>query len=407
MIELQADGVVVVRAFLAVTTGILVLFVGKAVNQAVRALREWNIPEPVAGGMLFALAFWMLYLSTGYQVTFELQARDVLLVYFFTTIGLNARVEDLKAGGRPLVVLLVSVAIFLILQNGAGIAGATMIGQPPALGLLAGSVAFLGGHGTAIAWAPTFEAQTHIANALEIGVLCATAGLVFGSIIAGPVARFLVQRHHLVSVADGVPEVGLHYEEAPPPPIDYFSFLHAVLAIHLSGLLGMVAYQWLAGAGINVPLFLPCLLAGLVLTNVLSRLAPGVPWPDRTPALGLIAEISLGVFLAMSLMSMQLWTLGHLSAALFVLVAVQVLLIVSFAILVVFRVLGRTYDAAVMCAGFIGFGLGATPTAMANMTAVTQRHGASHVAFLVVPLVGAFFLDLLNAVAIRVFLSWL
>ena len=147
------------------------------------------------------------------------------------------------------------------------------------------------------------------------------------------------------------------------------------------------------------------LLAGILLTNLLPRVAPHIAWPSHTPALALVAEVSLGIFLAMSLMSMQLWSLADLAGPLFVLLAVQVALAVLFAMFVLFPALGRTYDAAVICAGFIGFGLGATPTAMANMTAVTQRHGASHVAFLVVPLVGAFFLDLANAFVIRAFLS--
>ena len=404
MIELLPDGTVLVRTFLAVTTGILVLFTGKALNQRVGLLREYNIPEPVTGGLLFATAFLLIYLVAGYRVNFELQTRDVLLVYFFTTIGLNARFSDLKAGGRPFVVLLACVGGFLILQNCAGIAAAMLVGRPPAIGLLAGSVSMLGGHGTAIAWAPTFAAQHDISNALEIGVLCATAGLVCASVVGGPIAHLLVQRGRLKGPAADVSEVGVRYGD-PLTSIDYFSFLRAVLAIHLSALVGILIYQELTSVGINVPLFLPCLFAGILLTNLLPRIAPRLLWPSRTPALALIAEISLGVFLAMSLMSMQLWALADLAGPLLVLIGVQVLLIVSFTVLVVFRVLGRNYDAAVIAAGFIGFGLGATPTAMANMTAITQRHGVSHVAFLVVPLVGAFFLDMLNAVVIRVFLS--
>src|SRR5688572_3481257 len=242
MIELQPDGTVLVRTFLAVTTGILVLFAGKALNQRVGPLREYNIPEPVTGGLLFATAFLMIYLAAGYRVNFELQTRDVLLVYFFTTIGINARFSDLNAGGRPLVVLLVCVVVFLILQNCAGIAAAMLIGRPPAIGLLAGSVSMLGGHGTAIAWAPTFAAQRDISNALEIGVLCATAGLVCASVVGGPVAHFLVQRERLVGPAADVSEVGVRYGD-PLTAIDYFSFLRAVLAIHLSAVVGILVYQ--------------------------------------------------------------------------------------------------------------------------------------------------------------------
>jgi ESS family glutamate:Na+ symporter len=404
VIELQANGIVFVRAFLAVTAGIVVLFIGKALNQKVGLLREYNIPEPVTGGLLFALAFWAIYLLTGYQVSFDLGIRDVLLVYFFITIGINARISDLIAGGRPLVILLVSVTVLLLLQNGLGVGVARLLGSPPALGLLAGSVSLLGGHGTAIAWAPVIAARFGLETALEIGVVCATAGLVLASVVGGPLARFLVQRYKLESQADDAPEVGVRYGEAAPV-INYYTFLQAILAIHVSGVIGILLHQGLASRGLNLPLFVPCLMAGLLITNTLPRVAPGFPWPSRTPALALIAEVSLGVFLAMSLMSMQLWTLSDLAGPLLVLLALQVTQIVLFARFVVFPALGRTYDAAVVCAGLIGFGLGATPTAMANMTAVTQRHGASHVAFLVVPLVGAFYIDLVNTAVIRFFLS--
>jgi ESS family glutamate:Na+ symporter len=405
MIELQADGGVQVGSFLAVTTGILVLFLGKGLNRRIGLLREYNIPEPVTGGLLVAMALLLVHLATTYRVTFDLGIRDVLLVYFFTTIGINARIADLRAGGLPLVILLVSVSVFMLLQNSLGIAASTFLDRPPALGLLAGSISLLGGHGTAIAWAPTFAAKYGIDNALEIGVLCATAGLVLASVVGGPLARFLVKHHRLAGPVDDAPAVGVHYGEAQPR-IDYFSFLRAILAIHVCGIVGILVQQMLAQTGFTLPLFVPCLLAGIVLTNLIAHV-PGIPWPSRSPALALIAELSLGVFLAMSLMSMQLWALVNLAGPLFLLLALQVALAVAFAMFAIFRLLGRSYDAAVVCAGFIGFGLGATPTAMANMTAVTQRHGASPVAFLIVPLVGAFFIDLLNAVVIRLFLSML
>jgi ESS family glutamate:Na+ symporter len=406
MIELQPERVIFVRAFLAATVGILVLFAGKAINQSGRLPREYNIPEPVTGGLLFALVFWALYLASGYRVVFDLQVRDVLLVYFFTTIGLNARLNDLKAGGRPLLVLSILVTMFLFVQDVMGIAIAKLFGWPPAMGLLVGSISLLGGHGTAIAWAPVLATRPGLENALEVGVLCATAGLVLASVAGGPLAHFLVKRHRLEGPSGDAPEVGVHYGEVQSP-IDYFSFLSAILAIHVCGAIGILVQQGLLSRGVNLPLFVPCLTAGVVLTNLLDRTAPRLPWPSRTPALALIAEVALGVFLAMSLMSMELWDLADLAGPLFLALGLQVVLAIGFAAFVAFRALGRTYDAAVICAGLMGFGLGATPTAMANMTAVTQRHGASRVAFLVVPLVGAFFLDLLNTFAIRLFLSLL
>ena len=404
MIEWQEGQAVLVRSFLALTAGILVLFAGKGINRCVAILREYNIPEPVTGGLLFALAFLVIYLVTGYRITFELNVRDILLVYFFVTIGINARIADLKAGGRPLVILLLAVTIFLLVQNAAGVLVASWLGLPPAIGVLAGSVSMLGGHGTAIAWAPAFAAQGGVENAMEGGVLCATAGLVMASLAGGPLARFLVEKYRLKGHTGDAPEVGVHYAE-PQPQIDYMSFLRAILAIHLSGIVGILVHQALTARGFTLPLFVPCLMAGILFTNLLPHVAPSIAWPSRTPALALIAELSLGIFLAMSLMSMQLWTLADLAGPLVVLLLVQVTLAATFAVFILFPALRRTYDAAVICAGFMGFGLGATPTAMANMTAVTQRYGASHVAFLVVPLVGAFFIDLVNTAAIRFFLS--
>jgi len=405
MIEFQVDGSWHVRPFLAVTAGILVLFVGKWLNQRVALLREYNIPEPVTGGLLFAVVFALLHLAAGIRLVFELTARDVLLVYFFITIGLNAQLGDLKKGGRPLAVLLAATTAYLLLQNVLGIGLTAAMGYKPVAGLLVGSISLLGGHGTAIAWAPVLSEQFGVQRALEVGVLAATAGLVLASLSGGPLARFLIRRHGLSGVAAEQPEVGRHYGEQPRTRIDYDSFLRAILAIHVSGIVGILGNQALEAAGVKMPLFVTCLLAAIVLSNVVPRVAPRLDWPAGTPSLSLIAEVSLGVFLAMSLMSMQLVALAALAGPLLLALLLQLAAALLFAVLVVFPLLRRNYDAAVMSAGFVGFGLGATPTAMANMTAVTQRHGASHVAFLVVPLVGAFFIDLINAVSVRLFLA--
>ncbi len=405
MIEFQVDGSWHVRPFLAVTAGILVLFVGKWLNQRVALLREYNIPEPVTGGLLFAVVFALLDLAAGIRLAFELTARDVLLVYFFITIGLNAQLGDLKKGGRPLAILLAVTTGYLFLQNLLGIGLAAAMGYKPVSGLLVGSISLLGGHGTAIAWAPVFNEQFGVERALEVGVLAATAGLVLASLSGGPLARFLIRRHGLSGAAAEQPEVGRHYGEQPRTRIDYDSFLRAILAIHVSGIVGILGNQALEAVGIKMPLFVTCLLAAIILSNVIPRVAPRLDWPAGTPSLSLIAEVSLGVFLAMSLMSMQLVALAALAGPLLLALGLQLAAALLFAVLVVFPLLRRNYDAAVMSAGFVGFGLGATPTAMANMTAVTQRHGASHVAFLVVPLVGAFFIDLINAVSVRIFLA--
>lgn len=405
MVE-YSDSALSVRPFLSVTAGIIVLFVGKALNARYALLRDFHIPEPVSGGLLFAVAITLVYLVAGVQVNFELTARDILLVYFFTTIGINARLADLRAGGRPLTILLAVTVGMIVVQDAVGIGVATLLGAPPAVGLLGGSISLLGGHGTAIAWAPAFAERFGIANAPEIGVACATAGLVLASVLGGPVAKFLIKRNRLESTATGELEVGVGYD-ARSKPIEYFAFLHAILAVHVSAVFGFLLHALLEQAGIKLPLFVTCLFSGIVLSNTLPYLLPKAKWPMRTPAIALIADISLGVFLAMSLMSMQLWTLAGVAGPVLGMLVVQAAVVVLAALFVVFVLLGRNYDAGVISAGFIGFSLGATPTAIANMTAVTQRHGPSHIAFLVVPLVGAFFIDIANAAIIGVFLKWL
>ncbi len=404
MIWLDAEQVLHIRPFLSVTAGVVVLFAGKILNDRFRVLRAYNIPEPVTGGLLFSAAIGLIYFVSGIEVDFNLTARDILLVYFFTVIGINAQVRDLARGGRPLAILLGVTVAFMLATNFMGISVAGLLGLDPSVGLLAASISMTGGHGTAIAWAPVITQTRGVSNAMEIGVLCATMGLVLASLAGGPVARFLIKRHGLQASTEESLDVGVQLD-ASQPKIDYFSFLRAILAIHLAGILGILGHEWLESMGINMPLFVPCLAAGIVLTNLAPFVLPAGIWPSRTVALALIAEVSLGVFLAMSLMSMKLWTLLDLAGPLFILLALQLVLTILVAIHVCFRFLGRSYDAAVMSAGFIGFALGATPTAMANMTAVTQRHGPSHVAFLVVPLVGAFFIDIANAIVIRLFLG--
>ncbi len=408
--ELQ-DGLLRIDSFLAVTIGILVLFVGKRINSRVRWLQNLSIPDPVTGGLLFSLLFALLYLTSGLAVDLELRARDGLLVYFFTTIGINARAADLLAGGRPFVILLVLTIAFMLAQNLTGIAVAGLFDLPAAVGVVGGTVSLIGGHGTTIAWAPMIAEEQGITNAMEIGIASATFGLILASLMGGPIARFLITRHHLrpsppLTGEEDIQEIGLS-EQQQSAGVNHMDFLAAVLAIHVAIILGYTLNGLFAEMGLRLPLFVTCLFAGILLTNLVpGRMyrALGIDWPARAPAVALIADIALGTFLAMSLMSMQLWTLIDLAAPIFTILAAQFVLAVIITILVLFPLLGRTYDAAVVAAGFGGVTLGSTPTAMANMATVTQRYGASHRAFIIVPLVSAFFIDLANALIIPFFL---
>jgi ESS family glutamate:Na+ symporter len=403
------DGVLKFDSFMAVTLGIVVLFIGKRINQKVTVLREFSIPEPVTGGLLLSVIFTLVYFVTDIGVEFDLEARDLLLVYFFTTIGINASFKDLVTGGKPLAILLVITIAYMFLQNLTGIGVASLFGQEKAVGLIGGTVSLIGGHGTAIAWAPRFAENYGISSAMEIGVACATFGLVLASLMGGPVAKFLIQRHQLTPETKEPLDVGKPTDEKRIT-LHYMDLLDAVLAIHVCIIFGVLLDEGLQTLGIQLPLFVSCLFAGIVMTNLRPKNLPritGTRWPSRSPAVALVADISLGTFLAMSLMSMQLWALIDLAGPIFAILGAQFLVAIVVIVLVVFPVMGRNYDAAVISAGFGGFSMGATPTAMANMQAVTQRYGASHMAFIIVPLVGAFFIDLANAMIIQFFLQYM
>ena len=398
-----------VDTFLAVTIGIVVLFLGKRINRLVPVFGRYSIPEPVTGGLFIAVILFAIHSFADISIEFELGARDALLVYFFTTIGINASFKDLAAGGKPLALLLLVTVIYMIIQNLTGIGIATLLGLEPAVGLLGGTVSLIGGHGTAIAWAPRFAENYGITNAMEIGVACATFGLVLASLIGGPVAKFLVARHQLVAGSDDNLDVGID-DEADPVSLNYMELLDAVLALHICIIIGYFLNEGLNQVGVHLPLFVSCLFAGIIMTNLRPHALPritGTQWPTRTPAMALIADISLGTFLAMSLMSMQLWEVIDLAGALFSILGAQVVVAALFMIFVVFPIMGKSYEAAVIASGFGGFSMGATPTAMANMSAVTQRYGPCHQAFIVVPLVGAFFIDVTNVILIQLMFGWL
>ncbi len=403
----EMDGVLHIDQFLAVTLGIIVLFVGKRLNDAVAFLREFSIPEPVTGGLLFSVLFAMLYAAGGVAVEFELGARDFLLVYFFTTIGINANLRDLMAGGKPLLVLLVITISYMAIQNLTGISVAALFDLPTPVGLLGGTVSLIGGHGTAIAWAPRLAENFGVINAMEIGIACATFGLILASLMGGPIAKFLITRHKLTPESVEPLDVGTPREQ-PTSGIGSLDYLDAILAIHVSIIFGVFLNEGLEELGLKLPMFVTCLFAGILITNLVPKNFPrlsGRRWPTRTPAMALIADVSLGTFLAMSLMSMQLWALVELAGPIIAILSAQFAIAVAINIFIVFPVMGRNYDAAVVCSGFGGISLGSTPTAMANMSAVTQRYGASHLAFIIVPLVCAFFIDLVNALLIPFFLA--
>ena len=396
-----------VHAFITLTLAFVVFFIGVFLTRQVAFLRDYNIPEPVAGGLFAAVFTWAFFALFGQKIIFDIDARDELLVIFFATIGLNARISDLLVGGRLLGILLVLTIVFIVVQNTVGLIGTQLFGLPAGTGVLVGSASLIGGHGTAIAWGPTIKEATGFAAAEEIGIATATLGLVCAALLGGPIAKYLIDRDKLQPAESDGPIVGLPHEAGPTTDddIDHINLMRAMLAANVAVIIGYVANQGIAAMGLKLPLFVPCLLAGILMSNTIPFIFPKLPWPSRTKALAVLSDFCLSVFLAMSLMSMQLWTLAGLGGPIVGILILQVLAATAFILLIVYRFMGSDYTAAVLSAGFAGFSLGATPTAIANMSAVTKSYGPAPLALIILPLVSAFFVDLANAVIIRFFAS--
>lgn len=394
-----------VHGLVSFTLAILLLFLGKTLVQHSTLLRQYCIPESVVGGFVCAAATTLLYFGLNIQIEFDLQVRDTLLLYFFAGIGLRSDVRQLLKGGRPLVILLVLASVFIVLQNLLGMGLAEAFGLNPKAGLMVGSVSLTGGVGTTLAWAPLFVEKLGISNAHELGIASNTVGLIAACVIGGPIANQLIRRYQLTPSRDAALEVGI-LDQQPSKALDYYDVLWAWMWLNLTLMLGYGLNLLLVDAGITLPKFVSCLFAGIVIHHIaLATLGEQrlKSWSGASLGLALISDICLGMFLTMALMGLQLWQLS--GAVLFILCALtlQVLLTVVYTYFVVFRCMGRNYEASVIASGFGGITLGSTATAIVNMTTVTQKYGAAHLAFLIVPLVCGFFIDLVNAVIIGFF----
>ncbi len=388
--------------FGTLTAASLVLLAGRKLVASWKVLNTYSIPEPVVGGLAVALLLWLLHATAAIQVGFDKTLGPPLMLAFFACIGLNADLPSLLRGGRPLMLLLAVVVGFLVLQNLTGIGLAMLLGQSPLVGLLAGSISLSGGHGTGAAWSAVFTERYQLAGAKEIAIASATFGLVLGGVIGGPVARHLLGKVRVKPGADSAHQEPTLFEHpAEVRLITAPALIETLALISVCLLVGQQIARALAGTFMELPAFVCVLFVGVILRNGLAAAGKYTVFERAVSVLG---NVSLALFLALALMSMRLWELSSLALPMLVLLLGQTALMAAYAIFVTFPVMGRNYDAAVIAAGHCGFGLGATPTAIANMQAVTDRFGNSPLAFLVVPMVGAFFIDLANALVIKLFL---
>ena len=394
------------EGFVSFTLAIILLFLGKTAVSRIEMLRRYSIPEPVIGGFLCAALVAVCYYFFNLQVSFNLEIRDWLLLYFFAAIGLRADIRTLISGGKPLAILLLLATTFIFFQNLVGIGAATVFGMDPKAGLMVGSISLTGGVGTALAWAPTFVERLGIANALELGIAANTVGLISAAVIGGPIARYLITRHKITPSGDEKLDIGVEHEKRYTTPVDSYGVLWAWLWLNIAMIMGYYLNEAIEAAGVQLPLFVSCLIGGIVLGNARNLMFKRDElYPGGHLGIALISDISLGMFLVMALMGLQLWELQGLMAFMSVVMLCQILMSVLFTILIVFRFMGRDYESTVISAGFGGITLGSTATAIVNMTAVAKQYGAAHRAFIIVPLVCGFFIDLVNALIINFFVG--
>jgi ESS family glutamate:Na+ symporter len=368
-----------------------ILLAGRFLNTGIGPLARYNIPQPISGGLAFALLAAALYGWGGLVVETSGVLRAPLLLAFFATVGLSADLGRLRQGGPKLALFLLCVVPFLVAQNALGTGMAILLDQHPLIGLIGGSVTLVGGHGTGAAYARIFEDTHSLAGVMGLAMASATIGLVLGGVVGGPVAQFLLRGHAPVASGPAVAAA-----DAPEPATTEGAIVTTCLVM-VCLLVGGILARLTASLPVALPDFLWCLFAGVLVRNLV---APLIRLPVSDASVDLVGSMALALFLAMTMATIRLWELAALAGPLMAIVAAQAAFAVLFGIVVVYRVMGRDYEAAVATAGFLGFSMGATATAIANMQAVANRYGPAQVAFLVVPLTGAFFIDLANALVL-------
>jgi ESS family glutamate:Na+ symporter len=380
---------------------LLVLSAGRLLVARTAFLQKFSIPAPVVGGVIVAVVLALADGLLGWRVSFDMSVRDQLLLMFFTTVGLMADARMLVNGGPKLLIFLGVSALFIALQNLVGIAAAVAMDLHPLVGMLGGSITLTGGHGTGAAYGGRFGETMNIVGAMELTMACATAGLVLGSLMGGPIAEYLIGRYKLKGpAAPSAAEQAAQAEASDP--ITVTSVLNVLMAIFFCLAFGKLLAKLVADTGFILPDFLFCLLLGVLIRNV-ATWVPAMRLGEAS--IDLVGGVALSMFLVMALMGMRLIDLVSLAGPLLVILTLQALAMALWAVFVTFRVMGRDYDAAVLAAGHVGFALSSTAAALAIMKAVTLQRGPAPMAFLIVPMVGAFFIDIANALMIQGYLA--
>ncbi|MBM7070770.1 sodium/glutamate symporter [Shewanella sp. 202IG2-18] len=379
---------------------LLCLIVGQTLNSKVSFLDKYNIPSAITGGIVAASIITILHFFN-FNISMDVPLQETFMLMFFASVGLNANFHKILSGGKSIGLFLLLTTVFLILQDGVGVGLAKLLNLDPIYGLVAGSITLSGGHGTAVAWADVFQDRYGI-DTLELGLAAATFGLVAGGLIGGPLAHKRISSFNLqpkdLELED---DIETSKNEVSPTSTLYsvfLLFLCVISATYLKDAVEALDIDWL-----NLPKFVFALFSGIIITSLLE-LKPKYRFSEHS--MDFVAEISLSLFLSMALVNLQLWKVFNLALPLLIILAVQTVIMAIFAYWITFKVMGSDYDAAVILGGQCGFGLGSTPTAVTIMNSVVSHHGISKKAFLVIPIAGAFFNDLINLFVIEGYLHF-
>ncbi len=398
--------------------GALALVTGMILTRKIGFLQKFCIPSPVSGGLVFSIITLLIYSLVDIELEFDTTLQNFFMLAFYTSVGFQSDPKVLRKGGRPLVIMLILLVFMMSLQNFVPVCIAKAFGVSPLLGMAAGSISMAGGHGTAGGFSPLLV-DMGFKSALTASMACATFGLISGSMLGGPLATALIRRRlkgcTMQPTEDFDPAMaGIESDEASPQgrtqrmsssEIEFQRYARATYAILIVMALGVIVSDMLSKTGITFPTYFGALLTAACVRIIMDA-TPCKQYLEMEKIVS-VGNISLSVFLGMAMVSLKLWELQSLALPLVVMLFSQVIIMAMFVWFLAFPMLGKNYDSAVLCAGICGFGLGATPNAMANMSAVCFKYYYSVKPFLIVPIVGAMFVDMLNTGVITAFLNWL
>lgn len=381
---------------------VLVLLLGRFLKKKINFLEKFCIPAPVVGGLLFAILTCVLYGTGIAEVSFDDTLREVCMVFFFTSVGFQANLKVLKSGGKSLIVFLGLVVGLILCQNFLAVGMSKVLNLDPLIGLCTGSIPMVGGHGTAGAFGPVLE-DFNVSGATTLCTAAATFGLITGSLIGGPIGKSLVEKKNLITTAVAEDD-SLLVEDEKKHTRHTSMYAAAVFQLILAIGLGTIFSWLLTKKGMTFPIYIGAMIAAALFRNIGEYSGKFTIYMGEINDIG---GICLSLFLGIAMITLKLWQLAALALPLVILLSVQVLLMFIFARFIVFNVMGRDYDAAVLAAGTCGFGMGATPNAMANMQAICDRYAPSVKAYLIIPLIGSLFADFLNSLIITFFINLL